>query len=290
MIDDSRACGKLHCFACDQETLHFFSFRKNNCDIRGCSRCGLGSAHTSDFDPLAYYTEAYFNGGHDDGYADYVGSEQVLRTEFRRTLRHLRKFVGSGRLLEVGCAFGFFLLEAQTHFQVAGVEAAEGAVRFCHARGLAEVRAGLLNEATLHDLPPMDAIVLLDVIEHLAEPHEAIRLLSGKLVSGGVLLLTTGDWGSLPARVLGATWRLMTPPQHLFYFTPRSLELLGRQHALSVVSMGHPWKTVPLSLVSHQLGRMIGFKKEVSTDARLLSRIGIPVNLFDALRVVFRKS
>ena len=290
MIDDSRACGKMLCPACHQETLHFLSFRKNNCDICRCSHCGLGSAHATDFDPTAYYTEEYFNGGHNDGYADYAGSEQVLRSEFRRTLRHLRKFVDSGRLLEIGCAYGFFLLEAQPHFRVAGVEAADSAVRSCHARGLAEVRAGLLSAATLHEFPEMDAIVLLDVIEHLAEPHEAIRLLSGKLAPGGVLLLTTGDWGSLPARVLGSAWRLMTPPQHLFYFTPLSLELLGRRYGLNIVSQGHPWKTVPLSLISHQVGRMIGFDNGGDSNAGRLSRVGIPVNLFDSLRVVFRKT
>jgi SAM-dependent methyltransferase len=289
MLHGSENPGKLLCDACGQLTPHRLKFRKRNCDILQCLQCGLGSAHTADFDPASYYTEAYFDGGHDDGYSDYLGSEQVLRREFKRTLRHLTRFVGSGRLLEVGCAYGFFLLEAQDRFDVSGIEAAESAVRFCHGRGLTGVHAGLLDQQAIDQFPPMDAIVLLDVIEHLASPRDVFRILSDKLAPGGVLLLTTGDWGSVAARMLGPAWRLMTPPQHLFYFTRRSLELLGRQHGLTVESVAYPWKTVPLSLIGFQLKRMTGSTPVSTATSSRLSRVGIPVNLFDTLRIVFRK-
>ena len=269
---------------------HRLRFRKNGCDILQCPGCGLGRADTTGFDATAYYTDAYFDGRHADGYLDYVGSEAVLRAEFRATLRHLTRFVDHGRLLEVGCAYGFFLLEAQALFDVVGIEAAEGAVRFCHSRGLDSVRCGLLEESAVRDLPDMDAIVLLDVIEHLADPDEAFRLLAGKLLPGGVLLLTTGDWNSLTARAMGAAWRLMTPPQHLFYFTPKSLTMLGQRHGLSVESITYPWKTVPLALVGHQLKRMIGFGGGRTGGFKLLNKVGVPVNLFDAARVVYRKA
>jgi SAM-dependent methyltransferase len=290
MIDHSSSHSKFDCPACGVATPHLLVYRKNNCDIFRCSGCGLGCAHAVGFDPSSYYSEDYFSGGHDDGYADYVGSEKPLRREFRATLDHLRKFVRSGDLLEIGCAYGFFLLEAQAHFRVAGLEAADSAVSFCHSRGLEGVRAGLLDERALEGLPRMDAIVLLDVIEHLADPQQAFRLLAAKLNPGGVLLVTTGDWGSIVARVTGAAWRLMTPPQHLFYFTAGSLEILGRQHGLSIASRSRPWKTVPLSLVAYQTARMAGFDRRAPINGSVLSRIGIPVNLFDTVRVVFRKT
>ena len=289
MVDHPGVDRNSYCRVCDRVTGHRLCFRKQDCDILKCHECGLGSADTKDFDPAAYYTDAYFDGGYGDGYADYAGSEAVLRREFRDTLRHLKRFVGSGRLLEVGCAYGFFLLEAKSSFQVAGIEAAEGAVRACHARGLSDVRVGLIDRMTIAEFPPMDAIVLLDVIEHLAAPDEAFRLLSSKLKPGGMLLLTTGDWNSLVGRAFGSRWRLMTPPQHLFYFTARSLRILGQRYGLQVVDVGHPWKTVPLSLVAHQLRRMIGLAAEPPRASGHLSGVGIPVNLFDAIRVVYRK-
>ena len=251
MVNDSNlgAQRTLLCPVCGVPTLHRFCIRKNGCEVLACSACGVGRADTTNFDPAAYYTDAYFEGRQADGYADYAGSEAVLRREFKATVEHLSRFVPRGRLLEIGCAYGFFLLEARRRFDVSGIEIAESAVRSCHGRGLADVRHGVLDEETVRDLPSMDAIVLLDVIEHLADPNEAFRLLASKLKQKGVVLLTTGDWSSVVARVTGPHWRLMTPPQHLFYFTPKSLRILGQRHGLATVKIGHPWKIVPLSLI-----------------------------------------
>ena len=291
MVNDSnlRTQRTLLCLVCGVPTLHRFCVRKNGCDVLACSACGVGRADATNFDPAAYYTDAYFDGRQADGYADYAGSEAVLRREFKATVEYLSRFVPRGRLLEIGCAYGFFLLEARRRFNVSGIEIAESAVRFCHGRGLTDVHHGVLGEETVRDLPSMDAIVLLDVIEHFADPNEAFRLLTSKLKHKGVVLLTTGDWSSVVARVTGPHWRLMTPPQHLFYFTPKSLRILGQRHGLATVSIGHPWKIVPLSLILYQLGRMLGRRASSYSQSHLLSSIGIPLNLFDTMRVVYRK-
>ena len=78
----------------------------------------------------------------------------------------------------------------------------------------------------------------------------------------------------------------MTPPQHLWFFTPDSMRRLSTAAGLTVESLDHPWKLVPLSLIAFQLRRMLGVGAKASTSA---SRIGLPVNLFDAMRVVLRK-
>jgi hypothetical protein len=56
---------------------------------------------------------------------------------------------------------------------------------------------------------------------------------------------------------------------------------------LAVEHVDHPWKAVPISLIVFQLRRILGLQGEAVTTA---SRIGVPVNLFDAMRVVLRKS
>jgi hypothetical protein len=55
---------------------------------------------------------------------------------------------------------------------------------------------------------------------------------------------------------------------------------------LAVEHLDHPWKIVPASLIVFQLRRMLGLRGESVTAA---SRIGVPVNLFDAMRIVLRK-
>ena len=68
---------------------------------------------------------------------------------------------------------------------------------------------------------------MLDVIEHLRDPAETVRLLVEALAPRGLLVITTGDWGSLCGRLMGRHWRLMTPPQHLFFFSKSNLAALG---------------------------------------------------------------
>jgi SAM-dependent methyltransferase len=270
------------CPACGIRTAHRFLYAKNRCDVFQCATCGLGRARAPAFDAAAYYTQGYFCGDHADGYADYRGAEPVLRREFARTVDFIRRYRRAGRLLEVGCAYGFFLQEAKRHFAVSGIELADDAAAHCRRQGLA-VETGPADQAGRTG-GPFDAIVLLDVIEHLPDPRATIVTLSRALAPGGVIVLTTGDFMSLAARALRSAWRLMTPPQHLWFFTPRSMERLAASAGLEVASLDHPGKIVPLSLVAYRLGRMAGVCVKLPA-----SGVGLPINLFDAMRVVLRR-
>jgi hypothetical protein len=78
----------------------------------------------------------------------------------------------------------------------------------------------------------------------------------------------------------------MTPPQHLWYFTPESMGRLAQLLNLQLEACDHPWKIVPLALLTFQACRLLGANGPVPT--RLTSSIGLPVNLFDAMRCVLR--
>jgi SAM-dependent methyltransferase len=275
----------MTCPACTTSTPHRRLFSKNSCDILKCADCGLGRAEPSDFDITTYYTEDYFSGGRTDGYADYQGSEPILRREFARTVGFIRNFRATGRLLEIGCAYGFFLKEASSFYDAAGIEIAEAAAKSCRDQGL-KVVTGAVDEANLSRLGGMDVIVLLDVVEHLPEPWSTLALCRRYLNPGGIIVISTGDFASFYARVAGQHWRLMTPPQHLWYFTPESLRRIALSLNLQMESCEHPWKLVPLSLMIFQMRRLLG---SYQGPAISTGRIGIPVNLFDAMRCVLRK-
>jgi len=280
---------QVRCVCCGMQGPQARVFSKSGFDIFKCPGCGLGRAAAPEFRPEAYYTGAYFDGGHSDGYANYQGSEGVLKNEFRRTLSALGAMGKSGgRLLEIGCAYGFFLDVAAERFDVEGIEIAEDAVKACHARGLTTVVAGKASAELLGRVAPVDVVVLLDVIEHLEQPEQVLADAAARLKPGGLLMLTTGDWSSAVARLTGPDWRLMTPPQHLWYFTPAAVKGLARTIGLEVVEVTWPWKLVPLALILFQLKRMLSLGSKPINSA-FASRIGLPVNLFDAMRVTLRK-
>jgi SAM-dependent methyltransferase len=257
----------------------------NACDILQCRTCGLGSADVSGFDPAAYYTADYFAGRHPDGYSDYAAAEAVLRREFTRSVAFIRGYRPDGKLLELGCAYGFFLAEATPYYNVTGIELAKEAADHGRRAGL-NVIHGVADEATLTRMGELDVIVLFDVIEHLQQPRETLALCERQLAPNGIIVMTTGDFGSPLARLMGKRWRLMTPPQHLWFFTRESMRRMAAGLGLTVEHMDSPWKIVPLSLVLFQFQRIAGRPARAFPAA---SSLGVPINLFDAMRIVLRK-
>jgi SAM-dependent methyltransferase len=253
----------------------------NGFDIVQCT-CGLArTVLPPGFDAASIYTEDYFQGGHRDGYADYEGSGEELRHEFRRILHALQRHVSGGKLVELGCAYGYFLDEACSAFEVTGIEISDHARAVCRERGHVvecEPSAELLAERG-----PFDAAVMLDVLEHMEQPGEVLDRLHVAMRPGAQLLLSTGDYGSLLARAMGRRWRLMTPPQHLWFFSPRTVSALLARHGFDVHTVEHPWKLVPLALVAYQATRYVGGQSLVR---RFVPPGRLPINLFDAMRVI----
>ncbi len=278
------------CVACGAEANPRFLFRKNGCSIVACPRCDLAWVDAGREGAADIYDEGYFTSERGFGYGDYVSSERVLRREFRATAELLRAHVpANARVLEVGAAYGYFLLEARAHHrEVVGVELAEGAARSARGRGL-DVRAGVYDDTMAREIGAIDAAVMLDVIEHLEDPLAVVSRLHANLSPGGHLVLTTGDFGSLVGRATGKRWRLMTPPEHLFFFTRGSIERLLDRAGFTIVDVSYPWKLVPVGLVVHQLATKLGLPRRLPRASSALSGVGVPLNLFDAMRVLAKK-
>ena len=268
------------CAACgERDATRLYAL--NGCDVVKCP-CGLARAvPPAGFDPASIYTEAYFQGGRNDGYADYEASGSELRAEFRRTLHALRRHVRSGTLIELGCAYGFFLEAARDCFTACGIEISDHARAVCHEKGLDVAREQTAE--FLESRGPFDAAVLLDVIEHLEDPGAVLGQLHEAMRAGAQLMITTGDFGSLLARAMGRRWRLMTPPQHLWFFSPETMGILLERHGFRMHTVAHPTKLVPLSLVVYQASRYL---RRPPPTRRFTPRGRVPINLFDAMRVI----
>jgi 2-polyprenyl-3-methyl-5-hydroxy-6-metoxy-1,4-benzoquinol methylase len=110
-----------------------------------------------------------------------------------------------GALLEVGSAFGWFLDAARARgWRVSGIEAAPAPAGVRSAESEACTHTGTVEEAPLAG--PYDAIVLVQVIEHLADPRAVLEALVAALAPRGVIFIETPNLAGLSARLHIPRW------------------------------------------------------------------------------------
>lgn len=193
--------------------------------LRACEECGFVDYEASESEIASLYDDAYFHGG---DYPDYMGQEQNLRRSMRRHLTQMKRCgCGGGALMEVGCAYGLFLDEAKRvgFAPVVGVDVCAGPVAYARDTLGLDARCADLGSAGLRRAS-FDVACMWDTVEHISRPDLVLSQVFNLLKPGGTLFLTTGDLGSLSARVRRSQWRQIHPPTHLNYFTRSTIAAL----------------------------------------------------------------
>lgn len=225
-----------------------------------------------------------------DVYEDSTNNNPALMEHFYRTLLRVRPSLH--RVMEIGCGTGEFLALLESRgLETAGVEFADSAAR---VKFNGKLYIGRMEDI---DVPPnsFDAVLLLNVIEHLSDPPAVLRKIKTTLRPGGVLLLRhpnsdlfyfppyryTIELGKyLVHRWLTARGRktrftlLGFQNQHLFYFNRRLIERLLRESGFEVVdySTADPYNRQRM-LRAFQSGRLV--EAGIAGARHALSYIGL---------------
>jgi SAM-dependent methyltransferase len=198
---------------------------KGGFPILRCDSCGSGflPEHAVPEDLEDLYSKEYFHGGRATGYPSYLADAGLLERNFGKRIAWIESLHPPGRLLEIGAAYGLFLKQARARgWDAMGVEmAADCAAAAAQSAGVPVVAGDFLAAS----LPSgFDVIAMFDVIEHMRDPIACIERARSLLAPDGLLVIETGDLASPWARLLGARWYFLDPPQHLVYFSAASLE------------------------------------------------------------------
>jgi SAM-dependent methyltransferase len=96
---------------------------------------------------------------------------------------------GAPRILDVGCGTGSTLKELEKMGEAVGADISEEAIAYCRRRGCGDVRLVAEDELSFRD-GEFDAVLSLDVLEHIENEGAALAEYRRVLKPGGVLLLT----------------------------------------------------------------------------------------------------
>ena len=92
------------------------------------------------------------------------------------------------RVCDIGCGCGMMLVELQRNaFECVGIDMYEQAVAHCRKRGV-DARKGALPDGLRLPDESVDAVLLLHVLEHVAEDRESLLAAERLLRPGGVLI------------------------------------------------------------------------------------------------------
>jgi 2-polyprenyl-3-methyl-5-hydroxy-6-metoxy-1,4-benzoquinol methylase len=257
--------------------------------FKGLLKCKSCNFITTDLDIDAsdiqkIYGEKYFFGNE---YVDYIKDKEILQSNFRTRLKSILEYKNDGLLVEVGCAYGFFLDLAKQYFEVKGYEICKDAVDY--AKGLSlDVESGDFLKANIPE-SSVDVITMWDLIEHLVEPQKYVALAKNILKHDGLLCITTGDISSLNARLRREKWRMIHPPTHLHYFSRDTLKLLLEKNGFKIVHEEYIGMTRSLRQIAYSI-LMLGQKKHTKLfnilESLKLSDLKFSLNLRDIIFVI----
>jgi 2-polyprenyl-3-methyl-5-hydroxy-6-metoxy-1,4-benzoquinol methylase len=220
------------CIVCHDEKKGFHNLWRG---LKQCDNCGycVADMDVQNINLREIYSDEYFSGAE---YVDYLRDHPTFEKQFRVRLHEMKRFRPGGELLEIGCAYGFFLALAQQNYRAYGFDIAQGPVTYAKRELGVDARCEDFLDVPL-EAASVDVVAMWDTIEHLPRPDLTIGKVGRVLKPGGFLFLTTGDIGSVIARVKREKWRLFHPPTHLHYFNRSTIARLLGTAGLQVVKI-----------------------------------------------------
>ena len=170
-------------------------------------------------------------------------------------LRWLQSDPSIRRILDAGCGDGNFAASlAEAGYSVCGIDMSDSGIQIATER-----RVGSFQKASIYDsltapfpdVEAFDAIVSVEVIEHLYSPRVFVRRTFEALRPGGLLIVTTPYWGYLKNVALALTNRMdsslsaLWDGGHIKHWSRNTLSTLMTEQSFDVIGFDGAGRRVP---------------------------------------------
>lgn len=219
------------CILCSSSQRHPF-IRKDYYTYVRCADCGLIYLNPR---PLPEELSVYYN-------RDYLVNPTIY-LRGRRDAEELLDYIEcyrdkKGCLLEIGSSYGLFLDVARKRgWNVKGVEISKKAVLFAKREFHLDVFEGVLANSPFAQKSEQDVISAWHFLEHLPDPLEELKLMYRALKPGGLLVVLVPNINSLDFLWFGKFWGWISPPAHIYLFSPKTICALLKKVGFKVVEV-----------------------------------------------------
>lgn len=242
----------LNCPVCNSNTLRSkpfgYYFNQRWLGAYECRECAVIFIHPqpTQEELKQLYSREYFEGDFRCGHAgSYFDEDTVDKLSDNNFIKKIKQYKSKGKLLEIGCAGGIFLNTARKEgYEVYGVEYSDDAAELARNKFNLDVVTGELKEGMFQ--PEMFDIVFMgDVIEHLPDPMNTLKLINSILKISGILVIvcpmqTNTIFSRLGFKLFEIIKKDATvhlPPYHLFEYRPKSLSWLFQSAGFKIIKI-----------------------------------------------------
>ncbi len=253
--------------------------------IKKCLKCGL--IQVSPLPTLSAVNELY-QGDYWKNFSFYSSQLPAHQKYFRKKVTDIKKLRKDGRLLDVGCAYGTLVKEANDQgFVAEGIDISGFAVKQCRKINL-KATTGVITDIKKNNY--YDVVTAFEVVEHERDPLLTVRTAKQLLKPGGLLVVSVPNSNSWSAKIMGKYWFGYRHKEHLFHFTKDSLNILLKKAGFSNIIIN---KDIPRPyLLTYYLERInfYLFKSKIISaliktlkKVSLINNLTVPINIWGNL-------
>jgi 2-polyprenyl-3-methyl-5-hydroxy-6-metoxy-1,4-benzoquinol methylase len=160
---------------------------------------------------------------------------QATIDSYNRLLNYVEKFRVNNNILDVGCGRGLLLdIAGQRGWNTYGTEFSDEAINMCEKKGIKMSRGDLKTSS--FDNVSFDVIVSSEMIEHI-DDFSLVKHIYSLLRRGGLFYVTTPNFNSYLRYWLKENYSIIVYPDHLSYFTKKTLHRLIVKSGLKKVGL-----------------------------------------------------
>jgi 2-polyprenyl-3-methyl-5-hydroxy-6-metoxy-1,4-benzoquinol methylase len=146
----------------------------------------------------------------------------------------LKKLTPGMSILEVGCGSGHLAAHLkQCGFDLEVTDISSAILEEVEA--LHNIRGYCGNIEEIHFHRKYDAIIFNNVLEHLPSPVRALEIATGLLYNNGIIFIEVPNIDSLQFRIFKVNWFHLVIPQHLYHFSPESLDKIMQRFSFQKI-------------------------------------------------------
>lgn len=229
----------------------------NNSYVR-CNKCGFVYVDGVSLKNHLIYGEKYFhiedfNDKTKIGYRSYEKDRQHHKYYFGKKLDLIKKYLHNGKILDVGCALGFFMEEAlKQGFDPYGIDVSEYAVSYSSKHFPKKVVCGDIKKANFK-ANFFDGVTLFQTIEHLKNPLETIEQIGKILKKNGFLFIATPNHNCMLRKIMGKGWFEYKPAEHLNLFDRKTLKYILNKCGFEMIDVFDDRFYYPLNYITERV-------------------------------------